>query len=300
MSMVLLTLWMTVVGSMEEAVDKCKTGTCETELCLERPGIHEWDSAVAYYAGSLVSIGNTEADSGNLLFNYADRRCEDMRTCGNTGTEKSGNSYINHEIFHWFVKGQREIQERYCTGATTAKNKIIELMTVPLIQGAIRYAHMVEGEMKLGDIEKHDAEAAGYALAVLPLVHHCNPEDGKIIYDNLRPQSPTSVDFASVKNAFERNYKCLKVKCSQIGGIHDINTGNYKPGTEPCNDLTVGLSEQQRNWALALGITFGTVLVIAILVCVIGKTERPWPTRRAATTSAGSDLQLQTEDAEMT
>jgi hypothetical protein len=57
-------------------------------------------------------------------------------------------------------------------GAQRAKDSIVELMAVPLVQGAIRYSHLVQGEMKSGDVETHDGEAAAFGLAVLPLVHH--------------------------------------------------------------------------------------------------------------------------------
>ena len=33
MAMVLLIIWMAVVGNMEEAVNQCNVGVCETEIC---------------------------------------------------------------------------------------------------------------------------------------------------------------------------------------------------------------------------------------------------------------------------
>ena len=301
MSIVLLTVWMTVVGTMETAIHKCQVGTCETEICPEPPGVQEWDSAVAYYAGSaLVDPATT---LGNLLFAYADLRCQDMKTCGTTGNLRQGTSLMNVYIFREFQRGQQHLVEGRCDLADTAKKQILQLMQVPLIQGAIRYAHMVEGEMKLGDIEKHDAEAAGYALAVLPLVHACSPEDAQIIYNNLKPKSPTSVKFEEVKSAFERNYNCMNVKCSHVGGIYDDKTGEWKVGAEPCNDVMVGMSESAQKWTIALGVAFGGILIFAIIVCIVGRTERSMPSlpKLPKRNQNSNDLQLEAnEEAEMT
>jgi hypothetical protein len=262
---------------------------------LERPDAFEWDSAVAYYAGSQVEFAN---EKGDLIFSLADKRCEDMRTCGITGTLKSGNAFINHEIFHWFNRGQRDIVEGYCKGAQIAKDKIVELMAVPLIQSVIRYAHIVDGEgtsSVIDQLEKHTGEAAVYALAVAPLVHHCSPEDAAIIVANLKAKSPTNVDFAAVKGALERNYHCMKVRCHHVGGIYDDVTDSYKEGAGPCSDLTVGLTEQQKKWAMALGISFGSIFLIAIIVCVVGRSEG------AMVEPKNTDLQLQSSspDAEI-
>ena len=253
----------------------------------------EWDSAVAYYSGSLWD----SPTYGNILMYYANKRCEDMRTCGKSGTEKQGTSLVNKEIFDLFLVGQHHLMDRFCEGAETAKNRIIELMTVPLIQGAIRYAHIVEGkiEKRMNNVERYNGGAAGYALAVLPLVHHCNPADAQIIYNNMKPQSRSSLDFVVVKSALERNYKCMNVRCHEVGGIYDFSTNSYKPGAEACNDLTVGLTDQQRNWLVALGVSLGGMLIFGIIVCVVRRTENEIaePPR--------SDLQLHANtDAELT
>jgi hypothetical protein len=260
-------------------------------LGLERPGVFEWDSAVAYYAGSQLEFQN---EKGNMIFYYADKGCEDFRTCGESGDLKQGNSFINHDIFHWFHRGQRDILERNCKGAQYAKDNIVELMAVPLVQGAIRYSHMVQGEMESGSIEKHDAEAAAFGLAVLPLVHHCNPADASIIFENLKPKRPTNTDFSAVKGALERNYHCMKIKCHHVGGIYDEFSNKYREGAGPCNDLTVGLNESQKKWATALGISFAGLFLFSIVVCVVGRTER------GMTEPKNNDLQLQANtDAEI-
>mmetsp|Transcript_103894 Transcript_103894/g.155565 ORF Transcript_103894/g.155565 Transcript_103894/m.155565 type:complete len:562 (+) Transcript_103894:116-1801(+) len=296
LTIVLMTVWMTVIGHLENAVDTCFVGNCDTEVCLERPGVYEWDSAVAYYAGSQLEFGN--ADKGDMFFAQVDKRCPDMRTCGETGNLKSGNAFINHDIFHWFNRGQRDIVERYCKGAQAAKDRIVELMAVPLIQSVIRYAHIVEGEggpSEVNQFEKHTGEAAAFALAVAPLVHHCSPEDAEIIMENLKPKTETNVDFAAVKGALERNYHCMKVKCHHVGGIYDAFSNSYRDGAAPCNDLTTGLTDQQRKWALALGISFGGIFVIAIIVCVVGRSEGAMIQPKT-----NNDLQLEaTADAEL-
>merc|ERR1719401_505943 len=105
-------------------------------------------------------------------------------------------------------------------------------MTVPLIQGALRYAYKV-GNLGGGNVEK--AEGAVFAAAVLPLVHACNSAHATVISDNMKidSASPMAAGFAAVKSAFESNYACLGITCADVGGLLQTAT-DYYSDFAPC------------------------------------------------------------------
>jgi len=99
-------------------------------------------------------------------------------------------------------------------------DQIVSLMTVPLVQGALRYAYK---NSQAGDgmaTPKNAAEGATFSAAVLPLVHHCNTDNLKfgLFPDGVNATGSYS-DFAAVKAAFEDVYACLGITCAQVGGL---------------------------------------------------------------------------------
>merc|ERR1711935_1131230 len=69
----------------------------------------------------------------------------------------------------------------------------------------------------------------------LPIVYACNKDDAGIIYDNMKVGAATT-DFAAVKQAFENNYKCMGIKCEQVGALIDTSTGTYYTDTKVCEN----------------------------------------------------------------
>ena len=216
----------------------------------ESPGLHAWDRAIAYYTGSLQS--STASNSGNLLFNLANEECTQFKTCSGSGTSTSGEANVNIEIFENFRGGQTSIREGDCYVATKLKDSIVRLMTIPLIQGTLRYAHLLATEEDYW--EPYGANGAAFASAVLPLVHSCDPSAAQTIHDNLRTQNRPNVDFFAVKRALERNYPCMQVSCHQIGGIYNPFGGGYLENAEPCTEIfgqvTVNLDSNSRKMIL--------------------------------------------------
>eukprot|EP00964_Phaeocystis_antarctica_P058372 scaffold34630_cov38-Phaeocystis_antarctica.AAC.1 len=114
-------------------------------------------------------------------------------------------------------------------------------MTVPLVQGALRYAYKNSGAAQ-GASAKNAAEGATFAAAVLPLVHACNTESADTISANLKfGLFPTGVTadiarysyFPKVKSAFESVYACLGITCAQVGGL--LNGATPYSGAEACS-----------------------------------------------------------------
>eukprot|EP00980_Cylindrotheca_fusiformis_P003785 scaffold834_cov123-Cylindrotheca_fusiformis.AAC.32 len=247
MAMSRLSIWMYTIRQMEQAVAECDKGNY-------KEGVHFWDEAVAYYSGSR-SI-QPETNGGELVFGEAELRCKAFATCGESSDSLEGMAYTNIEAFKHFEHGQNSLDRGKCRLAKEDKERIAVMMTIPLIQGTLRYAHIVASKEEYND--EHGAKAALYALSVLPLVHSCSKDDAETIYENLKSKDSADVDFSAVKNAFENNYKCLNIQCSEVGGIWDWDLNDYKPGASPCQ------SEDSSSWPILGGIAVGLLIVSGI------------------------------------
>jgi len=231
-----MNVWMYVIHEMEDAIADCTAGCMN---CNDDP-VHAWDEAVAFYTGSLEGVAVGGSGSGKLLYALANRRCQNFRTCVGTGTTMtdSGNSQVNVEIFKLFKQGLTKLTNGECSAVTPIKNSIVSWMTVPLIQGSLRYAYKVA---KLSGGIKEKAEGAVFAAAVLPLVSACSTTAAATISQNMKINAATPFntadDFTKVKNAFESTYSCLGITCANVGGL--ILTGTtYHTETKPCTDPT--------------------------------------------------------------
>merc|ERR1711959_197397 len=117
---------------------------------------------------------------------------------------------------------------------------IVQLMSVPLVQGSLRYAYKVA---KLQGGSKEKAEGAAFSAAILPRIHNCDAEAATIISDNMKIDSanPLGAGFDAVRAAFEKTYKCLGINCAQIGGLlMNADTGEYYEGFAPCGTMSAG------------------------------------------------------------
>jgi len=237
-----LNVWMYVIREMEDAIMDCKAHCID---CNDDP-VHAWDEAVAFYAGSMEGQGG-EA-SGKLLHELADKRCNNFGTC-----DANGAAAVNKEVMKQFASGQTKILKGKCVEVIPIKKRIVELMSVPLVQGALRYAYKVAEEQG-GPKEK--AEGAAFAAAILPRIAACDADAADLINQNMRIDAGTSMKdgFASVRKAFHRTYRCLGITCGDIGGILKTE-GKYYHGAEPCAEPSTALSEPDDSfpaWAIAL------------------------------------------------
>jgi len=213
-------VFMFVLREFEGSLDNCSNNKVEE-------GKNRWDRGVAYYTGSAEK--GTGSDSGYLLHELADKRCRDFKTCGLNGDLDSSTSKVNHDFLRLSRQGQGQIGEGKCEDARKTKESIADIMYIPLIQGALRYAHIMENS----DVEKDKGEGAVFAAAVLPRIHAANPMAATTIYSNMRVGA-SSTNFGAVKEAFESTYKDMNIRCDQIGGI--VTSDGYAGGASPCND----------------------------------------------------------------
>lgn len=218
-STVLLSMAMCVLWDLEVAVAACVVG------CAGCGSLHSLDEAVALYVGSLE--GSTGSGDGLLMYAAADRLCQYFKTCGSNG--ESGTSRVNINIMSEFASMQQNLLLGQCAEAITNKAAITNQLLVPFVQGTLKSAYHLQSGTTSDIIV---AEGAIYAAAVLPVVNGCNFKDAKKIFDSMRPGG--TLDFATVKAAFELHYDCMGVTCKDVGGLWDKDSGRYFTGAEPC------------------------------------------------------------------
>jgi len=252
-------VWMYTIRQMEQAIAEC-----EESNDVEK-AVHFWDEAVAYYTGSRSLIHNRD---GNMIYHSAILRCDEFKTCGATSDQRDEDPYVNIESFKHFNEGQQNIVNGKCSALRKNKERIVTMMTIPLIQATLRYAHIIAHEDRF--YEKHGAESVLYTMTVLPLIHACSEQNAEIIYQNMKSKNNANVDFTAVKKAFEGTYKCLNIKCSDVGGIWETRSGDYKADALPC-----GMRDDRAFWMILGGSAAGLVLIsIAGLVWLRSRRKK--------------------------
>jgi len=120
------------------------------------------------------------------------------------------------------------------------KRRIVELMSVPLVQGSLRYAYKVG--VQQGN-SKARAEGAVFAAAILPRIAACDSSAANVISTNMAypgaRTTPMAAGFPAVKTAFESVYACLGITCADVGGLESgESAGAYYPDAGPCTEAT--------------------------------------------------------------
>merc|ERR1712232_429017 len=150
-----------------------------------------------------------------------------------------------------------------CNLVKPIMDSIVQYMTVPLVQGALRYAYRV-AELQGGDKEK--AEGAVFSAAVLPLVHSCDAAAATLISDNMKINAaePMKDGFTAVKEAFEKTYSCLGITCAHVGGLL-LTDSEYYSNAEPCGlNSDTGVSSA-RTTATSGGLAMLALVLVAAL-----------------------------------
>ena len=261
-----MNVWMYVMREFEDAIDDCIVSN-SLALSNDDP-VHAWDEGVAFYAGSLTGTDAT-SDIGKMVYALAEKRCADFGTCGTSGTALSGTSKVNFELSQEFAAGKHALLSGFCAAARPHVERIADLMTIPVIQGTLKYAFQMANYADTSCTDKCKAEGAVFAAACLPRVHYCSPSAAASIYNNVK-LGAAFTDYAAVKTAFESVYSCLNITCQDVGGI--ISTGSsYYAGAGPCNDAVPPPSapptpviekEKMPAWAVLLIIVVAAMCLI--------------------------------------
>merc|ERR1712032_1295103 len=235
--------YMYAIREFEDAIDDCKAG-CPGGQTDTQPGkdcnslstsaVHAWDEGVAFYTGSLEGADVGGNSNGKLSYRLAEKRCGNFKTCGPSGSSASGVSYVNTELFKRLDIGKNNLLAGKCEDTRPVLRKMVALMSVPLIQGTLRYAYKVD---KASGGDKEKAEGAIFAAAIVPAVSACSSSDADKIMSNMKIGA-SATDFTTVKTAFENNYDCLKITCAHVGGLWSSSLSDYYESAGPCGVTT--------------------------------------------------------------
>jgi len=224
-----MNVWMYAIHEMEDAIADCQAGCIN---CNDDP-VHAWDEGWAFYAGSLE--GTDGKSSGKLIHALAEKRCTNYATC----TAGDGGADVNEGLLALFTKGKVALQQGKCSEVPALKKRIVEMMSVPLVQGSLRYAYKV-GELQGGS--KEFAEGAAFSAAILPRIDACDKAAAKTIADNMNMENFATKmkdGFEAVKAAFEKTYTCLGMSCADIGGLV-VSGLEYYDKFSPCGEVSKG------------------------------------------------------------
>jgi len=215
---------------------------------------------VAFYAGSLEGVSGST--SGKLLYRLAEKRCTNFGTC----TGANDKSAVNAHVVAQSILGQTALVEGKCIEVIPIKRRIAALMSVPLVQGALRYAYKVD---QMNGSHKELAEGAVFSAAILPLVAQCNSSAAKLISNNMKIDSsaPMQSGFTAVKQAFEATYACMDITCADVGGLI-LEGSTYYPMASPCMD-SVPSAGQTTGGVTSSASGCQLSLAACLLVCYI-------------------------------
>merc|ERR1719262_923911 len=315
--------WMYAIREFEDAIDDCQTCTANcNEFSANTAGpVHAWDEGVAFYTGSLEGTAQGGNTAGKLAYRLAEKRCKNFGTCSGTGGT-TGISNVNHELFKadgLFPKGRDLLLEGKCSEVRPVVNQIVSIMTVPLVQGTLRYAWKT-GQIDGADNKptdqtaKNSAEGSTFAAAVLPLVHACDADAAKIVNDHMKFgaavydkttgafASGSKPDTSAVKLALEKTYDCLGITCAHVGSLLSSDGVTPEAGMEGC-DLIAGykpmggsvkehneIDLDQKEMETALGAKDYTLAKLLYTVGGNSKTAAPFRTLQGFSTGAKSKM----------
>ena len=285
-----MNVWMYVIREFEDAIDDCQTSTIDNNY----DSAHAWDEGVAFYTGSLE--GTDGSGSGKMIYALADKRCANFGTCGSSGGETSGTSKVNLDLFAEFALAQNYLWMAQCDQVRPVLNRIVPLMTIPLIQGTLRYAYKVGAYGPGGDnsyptgsddLLKSNAEGATFAAACLPMIHACSAAHAETIATNMAIGMYTP-DYMAVKAAFEATYACLGITGAQVGALNvagglatadDAFGAVYvesPPPSSPAVETTVEVETTKKELSAGAiaGIAIAAAFAVIFGICMCGLIQK--------------------------
>ncbi|KAK7238880.1 hypothetical protein SO694_00026043 [Aureococcus anophagefferens] len=238
--------WIYSTHELYSALGKCEAGD------VDEAAPHAWDEGWAFYAGSTTGADGDER--GALGYGLGERRCANFGTCADDGLpawrseDEGAAANANAKLLRLYEAGLKDIQDAdRCGDARAYVDDIVAQMTVPLVQGTLRYAYRSSPEgtaEALGSDGKVWAEFHAFGYALLPRVHACDASAGAALAAAL--EAPDVIDeatagdlvpggFAAVKAALESTYACLGITCADVGGLQ-AGDGSPIEGMGACAD----------------------------------------------------------------
>jgi len=249
------TVWMYVLHEYEDAIMDCLAG----DIASNDPDVggnapHAWDEGWAFYAGSLEGVDGLTSTDGVMVYNLANKRCKNFGTCkdGETGVAKA-----NLKHLALARAGRDKILAGDCATVVDEFDLIVDQMTIPLIQGMLKYAYESDPAAGVktcpGDAcDKAFAEGWAFAAAVLPRLNFCDSSVAKMVKENLdlttitgaatqASPSPHMKDgYLKFISEVEKTYPCLGITCDEVGVY--MSAGVAKGGMAKCTDASTASS----------------------------------------------------------
>jgi hypothetical protein len=182
-------------------------------------------------SGDLILVTTT---NGNIL-------CRTFKTCGPSNNELDGTSNVNLKLIELFNRFKKETNTTNCEATAPTLVPIIQnisnTMKVPMIQFLLYLLDVISNV----DIPSIRFQTSAHLAGLVPYVYACNVEDAALIYNQVNNGTGGTV-FISVKAALERNYKCMGIKCTDVGMLQ-YSFGNFNSSVlEPCIDVAETLA----------------------------------------------------------
>jgi len=194
-----MNVWMTVAHYLQEAANKCRSGSADDVGPL-------LELATAYWVG----WGQPKGDNANgrLLYHLTENSAVRFKTDGSgEGTEAAANA----QIFTLLGDIKAEIVDAGKCPSDYPKfrsfvNEIVAQMTVPLVQNMIHY-------MAGNKAEKMEL----YALSIAPQIAACDHSGFVYLLDKLVLNTFDTNLFNEVVGRMQSLYTCLGLTCLDIG-----------------------------------------------------------------------------------
>jgi hypothetical protein len=223
-----IAVYMGVLKSMQDSIDACANG--------EEKASAAWDQAAAWLIGSMEGTSNAGSTEGRLLWALSKEHCTEFGTCSN---EVRDSSDFNDRVVLQLVAGRSATLTRSCKELVQAADQIAFLMPVPLIQGAISTAFLLQqskGERQRALL----AQAYVFSQAILPLIQDVDKDAAKTIGDsfNLMTGEVLPRGLPAVVAAYSRVLSGMGIDCNDVGSSDSVDTCS---GTVKKKGLIAGL-----------------------------------------------------------
>ena len=173
-------------------------------------------------------------------------------------------------------QGRDKILDGDCVTVQAEFDLIVGQMTVPLVQGMLKYAFKSDpansqGSCTDGDCPKEWGELWAFAAAILPMIHNCDADVASTIYTatSVDASAPMSnVGFAELKASVETVYSCMGITCAGVGEFQ--NSAGIYTGMGACEDgattVTTGGSSKKSETVNAMPLIIVAVVALILLL----------------------------------
>jgi hypothetical protein len=212
--------WLYSLHELYSALGKCESSddaVYGTDDYISGNAPHAWDEGWAFWAGTDQTAGESD---GYLSYTLAEKRCGDYSTCGSAGDSSTGTALVNSNLLALYQLGLDQIISGDCSGAAATKDSMVPQMTIPLIQGTLKYLYKKDiqyGNASGTSSGKEWAEAYAFAISALPMVYNCSPPVAMAMINASGMDTVMDGVFGDLKTSIESTYSCMGITCNDVG-----------------------------------------------------------------------------------